>query len=168
VTADWVLCPEELALVDEYLADRWDPTRPTSVYVLHLGSGAAYVGLAYNPADRFKGHARNAKKTPTPRTDGIGPIATQFENPSTAFLALNGDPNIVAVIPCATRRHAFLVEAELTARLAAAGVHVFGNNYDQTGETRPDGDAPATTGMWARNEAKGSPVEATALAALAS
>jgi hypothetical protein len=96
-----------------------------------------YVGLSFEPVARIKAHARNALKSPGPE------YAVAFAQPSEAFLALHGDPTLVALVACPTRRHAHLYEAILTAQLGNAGVHVYGAGFDRM--------AP----KWARNEVKG-------------
>jgi hypothetical protein len=52
-------------------------------------------------------------------------------------------PTLVALVVTPSRRHAFLYEALLTARIAEAGVHVFGEGWDQTAD------------KWCRNETSG-------------
>jgi hypothetical protein len=160
-TFDDVLLPEEVDLVDEYLSSGARPGHdidaPAVVYVLHLGSGAVYVGISKALDGRVKDHARNAKKTPLVIDTPLGPNASPAPSPSATFLMVHGDPNVVAVVSCPTRRHALLYEAILTEEIASAGVHVFGSGWSQH------------EAMWTRNEVKGrkldSPAQAAALVA---
>jgi hypothetical protein len=136
---DEVLAPEEVELVDEYLADHYDQARATQVYALLLADGAVYVGISYDATHRLKGHARNALKTHADQNVAVEVTDT----PSEVFLAIHGEPQLVALVVCPTRRHAHLYEALLTARIAEAGVHVHGAGFDKTLDA------------WARNEVRG-------------
>jgi hypothetical protein len=123
------LLPEEAALVDEYLADGRPQDERASVYVLALEDGAVYCGLTKDISRRLAEHRRAQETYRLP----VGSDACPAEgSPGTFYLALHGEPALIAVVACPSRRHAHLYEALLTDKIGEAGINVYGARWDQT------------------------------------